>query len=130
METNHSDQYKDEAEYKLAPSKVDRSHDNDGPIEAKLVPDSELRHSQTHTMARQATASSRGNEKLLQSKGVVLAILFLVTGALGIPLLWSNKSFSSTERLFWTVTVSFYTLALLIFAGSVCYWSYRQIMGG
>ncbi|MFG0267996.1 MAG: hypothetical protein ACF8AM_23000 [Rhodopirellula sp. JB055] len=44
-----------------------------------------------------------------------LAVLFFVTGAFGIPLLWRHPNFSSWQRVFWSVAVLIYTVAL--FAG-------------
>ena len=66
---------------------------------------------------------------MLQSKMVVLAMLFLVTGFLGIPLLWTSKRFSDAERIFWSISVTIYTLLLLYGAYLVVAWSYRQIFG-
>lgn len=61
--------------------------------------------------------SSRGEPPLrsgiLQSKLVVLATLFVAAGLFGIPLLWINKRFSTAERIFWSVVVTLYTLAML-----------------
>ncbi|TWU57021.1 hypothetical protein Poly51_29420 [Rubripirellula tenax] len=68
--------------------------------------------------------------KFLDNKWAVIAILFAVTGFLGIPLLWMNKSFSTLERVFWSIVVTIYTLLLLAGAAAVCMWSYRQITGG
>ncbi|TWU24155.1 hypothetical protein Pla52o_20790 [Novipirellula galeiformis] len=67
--------------------------------------------------------------RLLQSRGAVLATLFLVTGALGIPLLWMNKAFSNVERYFWALIVSLYTALLIYAAWQICRWSYHQIVG-
>ncbi len=68
--------------------------------------------------------------KFLDNKWAVIAILFAVTGFLGIPLLWTNKSFSSAERVFWSIVVCLYTLALLGGTVAVVMWSYRQVFGG
>ncbi len=80
------------------------------------------------TLALPESASS-STDRLLQSKFAVLAMLFLVTGALGIPLLWSNKRFSPTERKVWAIVVSIYTITLLLGTTAICYWSYRKIIG-
>lgn len=74
-------------------------------------------------------ASENLDSRLVQSRVAVLAMLFLVTGFLGIPLLWMNKSFSSTERIVWAIVVTIYTLALIAFAAAVVMWSYRRING-
>ena len=66
---------------------------------------------------------------MVQSRAAVLAILFLVTGALGIPLLWMNQKFSTLERVMWSVIVTLYTIALIAVAWMIVMWSYRQIFG-
>ncbi len=76
-----------------------------------------------------STINPTGKPKNLQSKTVVFATLFLVTGFLGIPLLWINQSFSNTERIVWSVVVTIYTVALLYGAWLICLWSYHSIIG-
>ena len=73
--------------------------------------------------------STGSAEELVQSRAAVLAILFLVTGALGIPLLWMNQSFSTIERIFWAIVVTIYTIGLIVVAWMIVMWSYRQIFG-
>ena len=73
--------------------------------------------------------SGSSAEEMVQSRAAVLAILFLVTGALGIPLLWMNQSFSTLERVFWAVVVTIYTIGLIAIAWMIVMWSYRQIFG-
>ncbi|MGB7344682.1 MAG: hypothetical protein WBD20_10735 [Pirellulaceae bacterium] len=63
----------------------------------------------------------------LQSRFAVLSILFLITGAIGIPLLWVSPQFSRGEQVFWTIVVSLYTLSLLAIAGSVVWWLYSRM---
>ncbi len=87
----------------------------DQPIEAELVVDP------SHAKDR----ASAG----IQNRGVVLAILFLVTGVLGLPLLWLCKTFTTFERIFWSVTVSLYTAALIWVVAQICWWTIRQIQG-
>ncbi|MCC9642325.1 hypothetical protein LOC71_08565 [Rhodopirellula sp. JC740] len=43
-----------------------------------------------------------------------LAVLFFVTGAFGIPLLWRRPSFSLWQRIFWSLVVTLYTIALFV----------------
>lgn len=75
-----------------------------------------------------AVQSSTG-ESMLQSKWMVLAILFVATGALGIPLLWANKRFSTAERWFWALLMTAYSLSLLIFFGWFVFWLKAQVLG-
>ena len=70
-----------------------------------------------------------GAEKLIQNKLAVLACLFLVTGFLGLPLLWMNRGFSTAERLLWAVVVIIYTLALIGFVVAIVLWCYKLIVG-
>ena len=82
---------------------------------------------ETPIAAKLAPTSS--TDRMIQSRGAVLAVLFLVMGALGIPLLWMNKAFSNAERWFWAVVVSIYTALLIYIAWRICMWSYHQIFG-
>jgi hypothetical protein len=65
--------------------------------------------------------------ELIQSRGAVLAALFLVTGVFGIPLLWMNRKFSTIERIVWTIIVTIYTIVLVLIVWAIVVWSYRQI---
>lgn len=49
-----------------------------------------------------------------QHRGLILATLFSVTGALGLPLLWRSGRFGRVERWFWAFTVTAYTIALIV----------------
>ena len=73
--------------------------------------------------------SAGSASEMVQSRAAVLAILFLVTGALGIPQLWMNQSFSTLERVFWSIVITIYTIALIVIAWMIVVWSYRQIFG-
>ena len=70
---------------------------------------------------------SSGLASLLENKLAVLGTLFLVTGALGIPLLWMSSKFSTHERWLWAIINSVYTAALIWFVIIICLWSWRQI---
>ncbi len=88
-------------------------------IEATLVDDSWPGSGSTAT----------DGSAFVQSRGAVFATLFLVTGVLGIPLLWMNQKFSNTERIVWSVIVTVYTAILIAIAYAIVMWSYRQIFG-
>jgi hypothetical protein len=66
---------------------------------------------------------------MIQNRAAVLAVLFLATGALGIPLLWTNQKFSRNERVFWAIVVTIYTAALIAGLCAILMWSYRRIRG-
>lgn len=93
-------------------------HD-ESPIEAQVI------SPPAHQSVAKAAASS-----MTDGRWMVLAILFGVTGALGIPLLWVSKKFSLAERIFWSIVVTIYTLALVGVTAAIVMWSYRMIMGG
>lgn len=71
------------------------------------------------------TADSQG----LQNRLTVLAILFFVTGALGLPLLWVNRRFSIREQIIWSLVVTLYTALLIWGVAKICWWSYQQFQG-
>ncbi|MEM1225335.1 MAG: hypothetical protein AAGJ40_06545 [Planctomycetota bacterium] len=50
---------------------------------------------------------------LSQSRSMVLATLLLVTGALGLPLLWRSDQFGRRERWAWALIVTLYTAILI-----------------
>ena len=58
---------------------------------------------------------------------MVLAILFGVTGALGLPLLWMSTKFSLVERIFWSLVVILYTTALVGVTAAIVMWAYGVI---
>lgn len=103
------------------------SSSDDVPIEATLVAQDEL---DSGFESKTAQPSIRSNERLLQSKLVVLGILFLATGALGIPLLWINRKFSQAERIAWAIIVTLYTVALISLVAGMWYVLIQQIMNG
>lgn len=67
-------------------------------------------------------------DHLLQSKPMVLGILFGVTGVLGLPLLWVNRRFSKRERIVWSILTTLWTAALIAVAVAVCVWAYRRVV--
>ena len=62
------------------------------------------------------------------NRWVVLMILFLGTGCLGLPLLWSSRAFSHKEKVIWSIVVTLYTLALLAAIVGFCWWLYLRVM--
>lgn len=93
------------------------------PIEAKLAaPPPGLDHDSE-------SDTPEPKPRMFQSRVAVLSILFLVTGAIGIPLLWASPHFSDNERFFWTFMVLLYTLGLLVMAGGIVWWAYARLFG-
>ncbi|QDV61263.1 hypothetical protein [Crateriforma conspicua] len=79
------------------------------------------------TVVHPEDGPSPSGQGVTQSKAAVLAVLFLVAGVFGVPLLWINKRFNTAERILWTVVVTIYTFLLVWIAYSVVMWSLDQI---
>jgi cation transporter-like permease len=99
----------------------------ESPIDSQLAAPPTSYESTPHVDLGEPSAGSA--TEMVQSRAAVLAILFLVTGALGIPLLWMNQSFSNLERILWSIIITIYTVALIVIAWMIVMWSYRQIFG-
>ena len=108
----------------------DQRHRDDSPIDAQLAapPVSYDGESSSGNDVADGSISTPFSD-LIQSRGAVLTVLFLATGALGIPLLWANKKFSNGQRIFWTIVVTIYTVLLLAAFCWIMMWSYRRIQG-
>jgi len=51
--------------------------------------------------------------ELVDNRWIVLATLFLVTAACGLPLLWVSHGFSRTSKIVLTVVTILYTIFIL-----------------
>lgn len=58
---------------------------------------------------------------------LLLSMLFFVTAALGIPMLWKSRAFSPLTKALLTVVVTAYTLLLLWLTWQVMLWSYHRV---
>jgi hypothetical protein len=101
------------------------SEQRESPIDAQLAAPPPSYHSGPSAPRFEPPNASR--QDLLQNRGAVLALLFLVSGALGIPLLWINRNFSPTERIVWTIIVIIYTLLLVAFTAWIVWWAYSRV---
>ena len=99
----------------------------ESPIDSQLAAPPTSYESTSNVNLPEVSAGSAS--EMVQSRAAVLAILFLVTGALGIPLLWMNQSFSNLERIVWTIVVTIYTVALIVITWMIVMWTYHQIVG-
>jgi hypothetical protein len=54
-----------------------------------------------------------GLRKIVDNRWVVLATLFFVTAALGLPVLWASRGFSGRAKVALTVVVLAYTALIL-----------------
>jgi hypothetical protein len=59
---------------------------------------------------------------------LLLSLLFFVTSALGLPVLWKSRAFSPLGKVLLTVVVLAYTLLLLWLTWQVMLWSYHRVM--
>ncbi len=77
-----------------------------------------------HAPTGNAAASNTENKNpLLHSRGLILGLLFGVTAALGLPILWMSPVFTSMEKWIWSVVVLIYTAILLAIAGLAIYFA-------
>jgi hypothetical protein len=60
------------------------------------------------------------------TRWLILGMLFLVTGFLGLPALWISRSFTTKEKIFWSIVNTIYTSALIAITGLICWWAFRQ----
>ena len=67
--------------------------------------------------------------QVLDSRLLIFAMLFGVTGFLGLPVLWFSPRFSRREKYFWSVVNILYTSALIVLCAAICWWSYHRIVG-
>jgi hypothetical protein len=83
----------------------------------------------SHGINAQRTSRPRSEwEQLVSNRKVILAMLFFVTGALGLPLLWLSPAFNATEKVIWSLVTLVYTLMLIGLCVAICYWAYSQVM--
>lgn len=70
-----------------------------------------------------APAGERSN--LLDNPWMVLALLFLATGALGLPILWKSRAYSPGAKVLIGVAVTIYTVLLIALAAWAVHWAWR-----
>ncbi len=76
----------------------------------------------------QAAGPADGGQSLLDSPWLILALLFLVTAILGLPLLWISRGFSPAWKILLSVIVTLYTALLLWGFWLILNWSVSRIM--
>jgi hypothetical protein len=88
--------------------------------------------SNTKELKESVSPSPKKSEPLLDRRTtriVMFVVLFGVTGFLGLPALWISKSFTPSEKVFWSIINTIYTLVLIGITAAICWWSYTQIFG-
>ena len=63
----------------------------------------------------------------LDKPWIILLLLFCVTGALGLPMLWFSKSISKPAKFVLTAVVLLYTIFLLTSFAALMAWCYHRI---
>ena len=85
----------------------------DTPVDAPLVPERPPRG---------------GWREMVDNPWLVLATLFFVTAALGLPVLWMSRGFSRASKIVLTVVLLLYTALLLYGFWIVMVWCYLRIV--
>lgn len=67
-------------------------------------------------------------ERMISSRKFILLILFCVTGALGLPLLWISSAFDRTEKVLWSLANLIYTVVLIALCIAICMWAYARVL--
>ncbi|MGN6133956.1 MAG: hypothetical protein ACTHOU_05610 [Aureliella sp.] len=62
------------------------------------------------------SAKPAEQNSLLNNRSLLLGLLFGVTAALGLPLLWYSPAFSRQEKWWWSIAIVIYTLLLCAIA--------------
>ncbi len=66
--------------------------------------------------------------KLADNPYAVIALIFCVTGCLGIPVIMICRGFSPSKKVLWVVISLIYTAFLFLLVGIICAWAYGNIM--
>ena len=82
-----------------------------------------------HSTGTPPEPEQRRKTSSLENPWVVIVMLFCVTGALGIPLIWMCRTFSPTVKVLLTVAVTVYTVLILWVFWLVMVWCYHRIVG-
>ena len=70
---------------------------------------------------------SPGWREMLDNPWIMLAMLFFVTAALGLPFLWMSRGFSKPMKVLLTIVVLAWTALILWGFWLVMVWSYTRI---
>jgi hypothetical protein len=87
-----------------------------------------MSHLKQPTDDRRDTGRRGGVYQMIDRPWALLGILFLVTLALGIPLIWMSRAFSVPAKLLLTLAICMHTA--LVFWGFwlVMSWAYQRIV--
>jgi hypothetical protein len=82
----------------------------------------------TTVAAAQKPPQMAGFRSLVDRPWLILGLLFFVTAALGLPLLWISRGFSLAWKIVLSVLVTLYTALLLWGFWWIMNWSVSRIM--
>ena len=74
------------------------------------------------------TPRSPGWRDVVDTPWLLLVMLFFVTAALGLPLLWISRGFSTVSKVVLTIVVLAWTALILWLFWLVMVWSYTRIV--
>lgn len=86
-----------------------------------------MREGESSSTQTPHSAASSGRS-LADNPWLLLACLFCVTGALGIPLLWIGRAFSTPIKVLLSIVVILYTALVLWLFWLVMLWCYHRIV--
>lgn len=75
-----------------------------------------------------ATPAESKWRKLADNPTAVIALVFLVTGCLGIPVILMCRGFTPAKKAFWIVASLLYTGILFYLVALVWIWAYGNIV--
>ncbi|WP_425615767.1 hypothetical protein NA78x_005698 [Anatilimnocola sp. NA78] len=78
--------------------------------------------------ATEVPASGASWSELRDNPKLLLSLLFFVTGALGLPLLWFSKAFSLRSKISLTFAVLAWTALLIWLTAQIVLWSYGRVV--
>lgn len=65
---------------------------------------------------------------LIDKPWFVLATVFALTGALGIPMICICRGFTFRQKIWWSIVAVLYTAAMIAVLIAVLLWSYRRFV--
>jgi hypothetical protein len=77
-----------------------------------------------------ATHESPAWRYLIDTPWLLLLTLFFVTAAIGLPLLWMSRGFSTLAKCFWTIAVVLWTALVLWVFWLIMAWCLPRIWEG
>jgi hypothetical protein len=78
----------------------------------------------------EAPRPRRGSDwrELIDNPWILVAVLFFVTAALGLPFLWMSRGFSVLSKIVLTIAVLLWTALVLWLFWLIMVWCYTRIM--